>query len=78
MEAHAAGYGTELDLAPPAAYCWLAANADRFHFVKRYAWGALALGVAVSPQIRVAAARVRVNVATRYRRGRFGIARSSP
>jgi LAS superfamily LD-carboxypeptidase LdcB len=33
-------YGTELDLGPPAAYAWLAANAGRFHFVKRYAWEA--------------------------------------
>jgi LAS superfamily LD-carboxypeptidase LdcB len=31
-------YGTELDLGPPAAYGWLAANAGRFRFVKRYAW----------------------------------------
>jgi hypothetical protein len=31
-------YGTELDLGPPSAYGWLAANAGRFHFVKRYAW----------------------------------------
>ena len=30
--------GTELDLGPPGAYGWLAANAGRFHFVKRYAW----------------------------------------
>jgi D-alanyl-D-alanine carboxypeptidase/Putative Flp pilus-assembly TadE/G-like len=30
--------GTELDLGPPAAYAWLAANAGRFHFVKRYSW----------------------------------------
>ena len=30
--------GTELDLGPPAAYGWLAANAPRFHFVQRYAW----------------------------------------
>ncbi len=30
--------GTELDLGPPAAYGWLAANAQRFHFVQRYAW----------------------------------------
>jgi soluble lytic murein transglycosylase-like protein len=29
---------TELDLGPPAAYGWLAANAERFHFVRRYAW----------------------------------------
>lgn len=30
--------GTELDLGPPAAYGWLAANAQRFGFLKRYAW----------------------------------------
>jgi hypothetical protein len=30
--------GTELDLGPPAAYHWLAANAPRFHFVQRYSW----------------------------------------
>jgi hypothetical protein len=31
-------YGTELDLGPASAYGWLAANAPRFHFVRRYAW----------------------------------------
>ena len=31
-------YGTELDLGPPSAYGWLAANAGRFGFVKRYSW----------------------------------------
>ncbi len=30
---------TELDLGPPSAYGWLAANARRFGFEKRYAWG---------------------------------------
>ena len=30
--------GTELDLGPPSAYRWLAANARRFHFVQRYSW----------------------------------------
>jgi hypothetical protein len=29
---------TELDLGPPAAYGWLAANAGRFGFLKRYSW----------------------------------------
>ncbi len=29
---------TELDLGPPAAYGWLAANCERFSFAKRYAW----------------------------------------
>jgi hypothetical protein len=31
-------YATELDLGPPAAYPWLAANAGRFGFTKRYSW----------------------------------------
>jgi soluble lytic murein transglycosylase-like protein len=31
-------YATELDLGPPAAYSWLAANAERFGFRKRYEW----------------------------------------
>jgi hypothetical protein len=31
-------YATELDLGPPAAYTWLAANAGRFGFVQRYSW----------------------------------------
>jgi hypothetical protein len=31
-------YATELDLGPPAAYRWLAANAPRFGFVQRYSW----------------------------------------
>lgn len=29
---------TELDIGPPAAYGWLAANAGRFGFVQRYSW----------------------------------------
>ena len=37
-------FGTELDLGPPAAYVWLAANAGRFGFVKRYAWEAWHFG----------------------------------
>jgi D-alanyl-D-alanine carboxypeptidase-like protein len=31
-------FGTELDLGPPAAYGWLAAHANAFHFIQRYAW----------------------------------------
>ena len=31
-------YATELDLGPKAAYGWLAAHAERFHFVRRYEW----------------------------------------
>ena len=30
--------GTELDLGPSSAYGWLAANAPRFGFIKRYSW----------------------------------------
>jgi hypothetical protein len=30
---------TELDLGPSSAYGWLAANAGRFGFLKRYSWG---------------------------------------
>ena len=30
--------GTELDLGPTSAYGWLAANAPRFGFIKRYSW----------------------------------------
>jgi hypothetical protein len=30
--------GTELDLGPPGAHGWLAANAQRFGFLKRYSW----------------------------------------
>jgi len=30
--------GTELDLGPRAAYGWLAAHAERFHFTQRYSW----------------------------------------
>jgi transglycosylase-like protein with SLT domain/D-alanyl-D-alanine carboxypeptidase-like protein len=36
--------GTELDLGPPSAYGWLAANAKRFGFVKRYSWEAWHFG----------------------------------
>jgi len=36
--------GTELDLGPPAAYAWLAANAGRFGFIQRYKWEAWHFG----------------------------------
>lgn len=41
--------GTELDLGPNAAYGWLAANAGRFGFVKRYAWEPWHFGYTRSP-----------------------------
>ena len=31
-------YATELDLGPPGAHAWLAANATRFGFLRRYPW----------------------------------------
>jgi len=36
--------GTELDLGPASAYGWLAANAKRFGFVRRYEWEAWHFG----------------------------------
>jgi hypothetical protein len=39
--------GTELDLGPPSAWGWLAANAGRFHFIKRYAWEPWHFGMAL-------------------------------
>lgn len=41
--------GTELDLGPPAAYRWLAANGKRFGFVQRYAWEAWHYGLISNP-----------------------------
>ncbi len=41
--------GTELDLGPPAAYGWLAANAKRFGFVQRYSWEAWHYGLISNP-----------------------------
>jgi hypothetical protein len=40
---------TELDVGPPAAYGWLAANAGRFGFVQRYAWEAWHFGFVDGP-----------------------------
>ena len=48
-------YGTELDLGPPAAYGWLAANAQRFHFVRRYDWEAWHFGYTLNQQSSPAA-----------------------
>src|SRR3954447_24241449 len=40
---------TELDLGPPGAYAWLAANAGRFHFIQRYSWEAWHYGYILNP-----------------------------
>ena len=41
--------GTELDLGPPAAYRWLAANGKRFGFVQRYSWEPWHYGLISNP-----------------------------
>jgi hypothetical protein len=41
---------TELDLGPSAAYGWLAANADRFGFLKRYSWEPWHFGYIAGPE----------------------------
>ncbi len=43
-------YGTELDLGPPGAYGWLAANCRRFGFIRRYAWEAWHFGYGKNPR----------------------------
>jgi Transglycosylase SLT domain/D-alanyl-D-alanine carboxypeptidase len=40
---------TELDLGPPSAYGWLAANARRYGFVQRYSWEPWHFGYAAGP-----------------------------
>ncbi len=42
-------YATELDLGPSAAYAWLAANATRFGFARRYSWEPWHYGYTRSP-----------------------------
>lgn len=41
-------YGTELDLGPSSAYGWLAANAHRFGFLRRYGWEPWHFGYALN------------------------------
>jgi Transglycosylase SLT domain/D-alanyl-D-alanine carboxypeptidase/Putative Flp pilus-assembly TadE/G-like len=41
---------TELDLGPRPAYGWLAAHAERFHFVQRYAWEPWHWGFTLNPR----------------------------
>jgi hypothetical protein len=50
---------TELDLGPPSAYAWLAANAPRFHFVMRYDWEPWHFGLATNPSSAPALSRRR-------------------
>jgi transglycosylase-like protein with SLT domain/D-alanyl-D-alanine carboxypeptidase-like protein len=42
-------YATELDLAPPGAYAWLASNSTRFGFEQRYSWEPWHYGFTRSP-----------------------------
>ena len=41
--------GTELDLGPTSSYSWLAANAGRFGFVRRYSWEPWHFGFEAGP-----------------------------
>ncbi len=59
---------TELDLGPPSAYGWLAANAARFGFLKRYSWEAWHFGFTDGPA-PCAAALPRSGVAASDGRG---------
>jgi len=43
-------YGTELDLGPPTVHAWLARNAGRFHFVRRYSWEPWHYGYTLNPR----------------------------
>jgi Transglycosylase SLT domain/D-alanyl-D-alanine carboxypeptidase/Putative Flp pilus-assembly TadE/G-like len=55
--------GTELDLGPASAYSWLAHNAERFHFARRYQWEPWHYGYTLNPrstQERVPIGDVRV------------------
>jgi soluble lytic murein transglycosylase-like protein len=49
--------GTELDLGPPSAYAWLAQNAPRFGFIRRYAWEPWHFGFRGSPAAAASARR---------------------
>jgi soluble lytic murein transglycosylase-like protein len=65
--------GTELDLGPPSAYGWLAANAQRFHFVKRYAWEPWHFGFALNTGSRsVGYGRTGVGALPSFVPARFG------
>src|SRR5438874_1292879 len=44
--------GTELDLGPPSAYGWLAANSERFGFIRRYSWEPWHFGYGRNPGSR--------------------------
>jgi hypothetical protein len=54
-------YGTELDLGPPSTYGWLATNAKRFGFIKRYAWEPWHFGFGANPR----------DVPAQYEKGSF-------
>ena len=59
---------TELDLGPPSAYGWLAANAPRFHFIQRYAWEPWHFGFTLNPASRRRPAAATAATARRARR----------
>jgi hypothetical protein len=48
-------YATELDIGPPSAYGWLAANAPSFRFILRYDWEPWHWGFSLNPRSAPAA-----------------------
>ena len=61
-------YATELDLGPPAAYAWLAANARPFGFIHRYAWEPWHYGFGAEPARPRAPGAVRARLVGAARR----------
>jgi len=57
---------TELDLGPPAAFAWLAANAGRFHFLQRYAWEPWHYGFTLNPRSSPRAASAEARAGGRF------------
>lgn len=66
--------GTELDLGPASAYGWLAANAARFGFLKRYSWEPWHFGYVRGPAPCSAAG----NAVTAASRGDAGVGGGLP
>jgi hypothetical protein len=65
--------GTEIDLGPSSAYGWLAANAPRFGFTKRYAWEPWHFGYERGPAPCTAMGRLASQEADGASAGRGGL-----
>jgi hypothetical protein len=64
---------TELDLGPPAAYGWLAANARRFGFLMRYSWEPWHFGYVAGPPPCSAAGNAVTGIGDDRGRGGLGL-----